>query len=133
MTTPATAGGLTVEATLHLVVERLEDLRKQQEKDTNALASSIESLRSEMQAQSQTYVPRAEWEQRNRLVDERHQSQGREIGQLRTELTADVTAVRTTVSEQEKSRRVPWPSIASVAISAGALLIVLLQLPLGQG
>ena len=105
MTTPATAGGLTTEGTLALVVERLNDLREQQKADTAALTSAIESLRTEMQQQGQVYVPRQEWEQRNRLVDERHLS-------VTTELA---------------SRRVAWPAVAAVVLSAIAVAITVVN------
>lgn len=51
-------------------------------------------------------VTRREWELRNTHVDNKFQSQGREIGQLRTEIAA---------------RRHPWPAVAA-AILAGCAL-----------
>lgn len=112
MTTPATAGSLTTEGTLALVVERLADLKAQQEKDTATLTAAIEALRVDTQQQGRVYVPRQEWEQRNRLVDERHESRGKEIADLRTELTA---------------RRVSWPAVVGGVAGAGSLLLVIIQ------
>ena len=138
------SGGLTVEATLALVVERLGDLRVQQEKDTVALTNAIAELRQEMQENSRTYVPRAEWEQRNRLVDERHETRGKELNQLKIDQAADFSAYKTTVASElktlrdnfdaaERSRRVPALSVGALVVSSAVLVIQLLNLPLGLG
>lgn len=97
MTTPATAGGLTTEGTLALVVERLDDLRREMREGTTKTDAAIESLRAELQQQRQAYVPRPEWERRNLQIDERTAGLGREIRQLRAELA---------------SKRLSWPAVA---------------------
>lgn len=57
-------------------------------------------------------VPRTEWEQRNRSVDDRMNGLGREIGELRTEI---------------RSRRVSWPAVGAVVVAGSALLLQLVQ------
>jgi len=112
------------------VVERLNDLREQQKADTATLTAAIESLRSEMTAQRESYVLRSEWTQRNAQVDERTAGLGREIGTLRTAHAADIAAIRGEMDAAERARRVPWTAVGSLVIAAASLLIVLLRLPL---
>lgn len=83
------------DATLAVVVSRLEDLR-----------ADVSQLRGDIAESRLAAVTRGEWEQRNNLVDTRFHTTGREIGELRTEL---------------RSRRAPAWSIAATAIAALAL------------
>ena len=69
----------------------------------SALTQTVEGLRGELRQDRLTYVPRGEWVQRNQTVDSNFSHQGREIGQLRTEI---------------QSRRAPWWAVVS-AIVAG--------------
>lgn len=72
----------------------------------------LEDIAADLRDMRANYVPTAVWVQRNAHVDSRLQSIGRELGDLRTEV---------------RSKRVPWPSVASVVISGAALLVVLVQ------
>ena len=78
-------------ATLAVVVARLDDVRE-----------DITMLRAEVAASRQDVVTRGEWQQRNAHVDSRLTGQGREIGDLRTEL---------------HSRRAPWWAVASAVVA----------------
>lgn len=77
-------------ATLAVVVARLDDVRE----DIRDLRTDLSTHRTEM-------VSRGEWEMRNRAVDNRFDSQGREIAEL-------------------KAARAPWWSWASVLVAAAA-------------
>ncbi|ACV09821.1 hypothetical protein Jden_2184 [Jonesia denitrificans DSM 20603] len=81
------------EATLAVVVARLDDLR-----------ADMQSLREEVRKSSENSVTRGEWGQRNQHVDTRINTLGREIGDLRTDVN---------------SRRAPWWSVWAVALAAG--------------
>jgi len=70
-----------------------------------ALTGTVEGLRSELRQDRLTYVPRGEWEQRNRTVDSNFSHQGREIGQLRSDIN---------------SRRAPWWSTLAVVVAAAS-------------
>lgn len=72
----------------------------------SSLNKNVEGLRSELRDDRKTYVQHSVWEQRNKTVDANLAHQGREIGQLRTDLA---------------SRRAPWWSTWAVVLSAGAL------------
>lgn len=90
----------TDDATLAVVVARLDDLRAQ----VASLSDKLDAHRGEM-------VPRTEWTQRNATVDDRFNAQGKEIADLRAELAA---------------RRAPWWSIASaIAAVIGVALVVI--------
>lgn len=91
----------TLETTLAVLVSRVEDLR-----------GDVAAMRTDQATQRSGMVPRTEWEQRNRHVDETFRTTGREIGDLRTEL---------------RSRRTPWPAVASVVLAAVALGLTLVQ------
>lgn len=78
-------------ATLAVVVARLDDVR-----------GDIQAMRTENSAHRSEMVSRGEWEMRNRAVDTRFESQGREIAEL-------------------KAARAPWWSWASVLVGGGAL------------
>lgn len=84
-------------ATLAVVVARLDDVRE----DIRDLRSDLSTHRTEM-------VSRGEWEMRNRAVDSRFESQGREIAEL-------------------KAARAPWWSWASVLVAGTALAWAILQ------
>lgn len=112
------------DATLAVVVARLDDLRAQQRADTQALAESIESLRRLMAEMRGDVVSRDTWETRNAHVDSRFQDQGREIGDLRTSHAADVAALRAEIA----SRRMPWPSVAAAITGVAALALTIIQL-----
>lgn len=58
------------------------------------------------------YVPIELWKQRNEQVDDRFESKGSEIAELRAALDR---------------RHVPWTSIGSFVVSGAALLVVLIQ------
>lgn len=75
-----------------VVIARFDDLR-----------GAFEDLRDEVREARQSVVSRGEWGQRNAHVDTRLDSQGREIGQLRAELSA---------------RRAPWWSTWAVVLAA---------------
>lgn len=77
-------------ATLAVVVARLDDVRG----DIRGMRAELASHRTEM-------VSRGEWEMRNRAVDSRFESQGREIAEL-------------------KAARAPWWSWASVLVAGSA-------------
>lgn len=83
------------DATLAVVVSRIDDMRL-----------DLADMRREFRESTRAAVSRGEWDQRNRHVDARLDGQGREIGQLRTELS---------------SRRAPWWSTWAVALSAVGL------------
>lgn len=75
------------------------------------LRDDVEELSSTLKTSAGVHVTRTEWQLRNAHVDSVHASLGREIGQVR----ADVAA-----------RRTPWPTVASVALAAAALIITLI-------
>jgi malate synthase len=98
--------GPSEEATLAVVVSRIDDLRE----DVQHLRTDLADVRTGL-------VSRGEWEQRNNHVDSRfqaqslqsdtrHQQLGREIGELRTEIRA---------------RQAPWWSVAAVIVAGVAL------------
>lgn len=87
--------------TLGVVVARLDDLR-----------TDMRAMREEVRKGQETSVSRGEWGQRNAHVDSRLDGQGREIGDLRTEL---------------RSRRLPWPSVAAAIVSIAALGLTITQ------
>ncbi len=72
-----------------------------------SLTSSVDALRQELRDDRKTYVQRGEWEQRNRTVDSNFSHQGREIGQLRTDVAA---------------RRAPWWSTLAVIVACASFL-----------
>lgn len=82
-------------ATLAVVVARLDDLR-----------ADMQSMRDEIRKSSENAVSRGEWGQRNQHVDTRLNSLGREVGDLRKDLD---------------SRRAPWWSVWAVTLSAGGI------------
>jgi hypothetical protein len=90
--------------TLAVVASQIGDLRE-----------DIRDLRSDLSNARAGNVSRGEWVQRNSNVDTRFQNQGREIGELRTEL---------------RSRRAPWWSVAALFLSAIAVLWTILGPPL---
>lgn len=86
--------------TLAVVGARLSDLK-----------TEMQDVKTMLTAQRTEFVGRNEWLMRNAAVDSTFAGQGREIGDLRTELRA---------------RRQPWPAVAAVVVSAVALGINLL-------
>lgn len=87
---------LSQEATLAVVVQRLDDLR-----------SDVKTLREEWHGSRGDVVPRGEWVQRNTTVDTRFESQGREIAEIKQTIAA---------------ARAPWwawlsPVVAVVALA----------------
>jgi len=70
------------------------------------LREDISELRSEIRKQGDSKVSHREWSQRNEHVNNRLQSLGREIGDLRTELRA---------------KSAPWWSVTAVVIAGIAL------------
>ncbi len=112
------------DATLAVVVARLDDLREQQRADTKSLTDSIEALRRLLAESRGEMVSRDTWETRNAHVDGRFQDQGREIGDLRTTHAADVAALRQEIA----SRRMPWTSVAAALTGVAALALTIIQL-----
>lgn len=112
------------DATLAVVVARLDDLREQQRADTKTLTESIEAVRQQLAAMRGEVVSRDTWETRNAHVDGRFQDQGREIGDLRTSHAKDIADLRADIA----SRRAPWWSVAAVVVAAAALAITLIQI-----
>jgi hypothetical protein len=112
------------DATLAVVVARLNDLRDQQRADTKALTEAIEGLRTELAASRITLVSRGEWAERNSAVADRFQEHGREIGSLRTALETKATALEGKITALETKidgRRAPWWSVAAVLIAGAAV------------
>lgn len=112
------------DATLAVVVARLDDLREQQRADTKALSESIEALRRQLADSRGDMVSRDTWETRNAHVDGRFQDQGREIGDLRTTHATDIAELR----QELASRRMPWPSVAAALTGVAALALTVIQL-----
>lgn len=112
------------DATLAVVVARLDDLRGQQQADTRALTAAIEGLRRELASSRADLVSRGEWEQRNGAVADRFQEHGREISALRTSLETKTVALDAKIDTQVKAletkvdaRRAPWWAVAAVGFS----------------
>lgn len=84
---------------LLVVAERLSDVQATQT-----------AIQAQLTTMSSSFVPRGEWVLRNAHVDGMFVSQGREIGDLRSEL---------------RSRRLPWPTVVSALVSIAALLVAL--------
>ncbi|UUE19897.1 hypothetical protein [Microbacterium sp. J1-1] len=89
-------------ATLAVVVARLDDVRE-----------DIRDLRTDLSAHRIEMVSRGEWEMRNRAVDNRFDSQGREIAEL-------------------KAARAPWWSWASVLVASAAFAWAILGPVIGS-
>lgn len=83
----------------------------------DALREDVGELREDIRLAVQNTVPRGEWAQRNEHVDTRLNGLGREVGDLRLQLTSRVNELRTEVN----ARRAPWWSVATVVLSAGAV------------
>jgi hypothetical protein len=112
------------DATLAVVVARLEDLRAQQGRDIHVLTEAIEGLRRELAASRTGLVSRGEWEQRNSAVADRFQEHGREIANLRTSVETKATGLEGKITALETkidSRRAPWWSVAAVLIAGAAV------------
>lgn len=92
----------SMEATLAVVVSRLDDLR-----------TSFADLRKEMTDQAQKAVPRGEWIGRNNLVDRRFEEQGSDIQGIRKDLEKYMT--------DQQARRAPWWTIVSVVFGAAGV------------
>jgi chromosome segregation ATPase len=119
------------DATLAVVVARLDDLRGQQRADTKALTEAIEGLRSELAASRLTLVSRGEWDQRNAAVADRFQEHGREIGTLRTSLETKATGLKGEITALEAkidARRAPWWAVASVAVGMAGVVVAVAAL-----
>lgn len=74
---------------------------------------TLDELRDDLKKQNAGAVPRLEWEQRNRFVDERFQGQGREIGELRRMI---------------EGRRPQWPAVLSSVVAAISVTITVVVL-----
>lgn len=74
------------------------------------LRQAFSDMRRDLAAQPATYVQRNEWMLRNTAVDRRFTDQGREIGELRTEL---------------RSRRTPWTSVVPAIVSVVSVVVAL--------
>ena len=116
------------DATLAVVVARLDDLREQQRRDTETLTEAIEVLRRELATSRGDMVSRGEWVQRNSAVDARFQEMGREVAGLRTQHATDVATLRTehdtdTAMQTAKldGQHAPWWSSWAIALSAAAV------------
>jgi nitric oxide reductase activation protein len=77
---------------------------------TANLATAVTQFGAELTAIRAETVPRSEWLQRNAIVDERFQTQGREIGEMR---------------RAEAARRTPWDRVVSIVLAAVALGLVI--------
>jgi len=93
----------TANELLAVTISRLDDVRV-----------DIRDLRNEVRESRNTMVSRAEWEMRNRAVDQRFEGQGREIAEL-------------------KAARAPWWSWATVLIAAAGFAWALLGPVLSAG
>lgn len=82
-------------ATLAVVVARLEDLRK-----------DFSELREELRRSHEDKVSRREWIQRNDNVDQKFMAQGREISEIKQDIA---------------SRKAPWWAFAAVVVAGLAL------------
>jgi len=106
------------EITLAVVAARLDDLRE-----------DVKGVRSDLAIHRAELVGRGEWLQRNQAVDDRFQAQGREIGQLRTDLNTKTTVLDgeiKAVDTKADQRRAPWWAVASLVVATvmAALYIV---------
>lgn len=80
-----------------------------------------ESLTRLIATLGREYVSLILWSQRNEQVDDRFSAQGREIGDLRSELR--------TVRNQAEARRPTWPAVVSAVVavvSAGITGVLLI-------
>lgn len=68
------------------------------------IREDIKQLRADQNMNVTTYVTRNEWALRNQTVNDKFESQGREIGDLRIEI---------------RGRRVHWTAIASLLVAVG--------------
>lgn len=107
---------LTVEAALAVLLDRTETQGKQ-----------LENMATTMASIHAAYVPRTEWEQRNRTVDERHQNLGREIAAEREERRRADDSGRAELKAEVTSRRHPWPTVLGAIAAAVALAISVLN------
>lgn len=78
-------------------MERLDDLRE-----------DVKGLRLQLTSQGTTFVPKDVWLQRNEHVTTELRNQGREIGDLRSEV---------------RSRRLPWTQVVTTVTSVIAILL----------
>lgn len=92
----------SVEATLAVVVARLDDLR-----------TNFADFRREMTDQAQKAVPRGEWIGRNQLVDSRFEEMGSDIQDIRVSLEK--------YKADQQARRAPWWTIVSVVFGAAGV------------
>lgn len=99
MTTPADGTEGAVAVALAVLTSRMEDVR-----------TGLADVRRDLAAQQATYVQRNEWALRNTAVDRRFTDQGREIGELRTEI---------------RSRRTPWTSVVPAIVSVVSVVVAL--------
>lgn len=109
-------------ATLAVVVARLDDLRVQQRRDTEALTATMETLRAEIAASSRSAVRMDTWETRNHHVDQRLQALGREVADTRTEHRADIAEVKKDIA----ARHAPWWTIGALVLSGVAIALNLI-------
>lgn len=108
---------------LAVVAARLNDLRNQQREDTGLLRTSIDDLRKLIESQTQHYVSRGEWGQRNEHVDSRLANLTTDV----SEAKADAKAVEAALDAEIKHRRQPWTAVAAsvIAIAGFALTVIL--------
>lgn len=108
------------EITLAVVAARLDDLRE-----------DVKGVRSDLAIHRAELVGRGEWVQRNQAVDTRFQEQGREIGQLRTDLNTKVAGLDGEIKAVEKAadaKRPPWTAVAAVVVAIVALAVTLIPM-----
>lgn len=116
------SGPLSTEAALAVLLDR-----------TEAQGKTLDGLARALQDVSKAYVPRTEWEQRNRTVDERHQSDGREIAAEREDRKRADDALRAELRAEVTSRRHPWPTVLGAIVAAVALAVsVMNRMALGM-
>jgi hypothetical protein len=101
---------------LAVALSQLDGLRT----DVGSVLTQLTSMRSEL-------VPRTEWEQRNRTVDERHQQIGRELGAERADRQRSDDAMRSEFRAELAARRVPWTAVGALILAALAIGVPVIQ------
>jgi predicted RNase H-like nuclease (RuvC/YqgF family) len=107
---------MTDNISLEVVASKLDDLKE-----------DIRDFRAEISLYREQSVARAEWIQRNTLVDERFENRGKEIAELRTALAlkADNSDL-STLRHDVQSRRAPWWTWVTVALASGSFIYTFL-------
>lgn len=88
--------------------------------------ASIAEDVTEMKRAQSSMVPRTEWMLRNTTVDDRFQTQGREISQLRSQATADAERAQAQIA-QVANRGLSWTSVLTAIVAAAGFTLALLN------